>query len=57
MGVEFYWQLDERCTGDSYGQEALLSLPQTLPEVDSLESWLRPVLDVDLETIEAECGA
>jgi hypothetical protein len=43
--------------GDSYGQEALLSLLQTLPEADSLESWLRPVLDVDLGTFEAEWGA
>jgi hypothetical protein len=43
--------------GDSYGQEALLSLLQTLPEATSLESWLRPVLDVDLETFEAEWAA
>jgi len=40
--------------GDAYGQEALLSLLKTLPEADSLEGWLGSVLDVDLETLEAD---
>ncbi len=43
--------------GEAYGREALLALLQTLPEADSLENWLKSVLDVDLETFEAEWGA
>jgi hypothetical protein len=43
--------------GDAYGQEALLLLLKTLPEADSLEGWLGSVLDVDLETLEADWRA
>jgi hypothetical protein len=43
--------------GETYGQEGLLSLLRTLPEAESLESWLRLALDVDLERFEADWEA
>lgn len=42
--------------GEAYGREALLSLLQSLPEAESLESWLGLVLNVDLKTLEAGWG-
>jgi hypothetical protein len=39
--------------GEAYGDQAFLSLSRSLPEAESLGSWLQLALDVDLETFEA----
>ena len=39
--------------GDAYGLHVFLELLRSLPEADSMDSWLRTALDTDLETFEA----
>jgi len=39
--------------GDAYGLHVFLELLRSLPEADSMDSWLRTALDADLETFEA----
>ena len=39
--------------GDAYGLHVFLELLRSLPEADSMDSWLTTALDADLETFEA----